>query len=168
VVSSHREEDRIEIILRPNRSADWRTNRLLLLSLAAVSLVIGGGFAAAGAWMILPFAGLEVMAVGGALYWVSWKLSYQQVITVAGASLSIDKGVYRPRRSWRFARAETSVAVHRAPFPHEPPRISLCNREHHVRVGEFLSLEEGQHLLRALRESGLRVRDHGHVVRRRF
>jgi len=168
LVSSRHDHDRREIVLRPNRSADWRTNQRLLISLGAISLLIGAGFAAAGAWLILPFAGLEIGIVAGSLYWVSWKLSYRQVITLSPTALSIDKGVYRPRRSWRFALAETSVSVHHAEFPNDPPRISLCSRDQHVPIGEFLSPEEGQRLLRALRDSGLRVRDHGHMIKRRF
>ena len=35
-------------------------------ALAAVVLAIGTGFAMAGAWLILPFAGLEVLLLGGA------------------------------------------------------------------------------------------------------
>ena len=34
--------------------------------LAVVTLSIGIGFAAMGAWLILPFAGLEVLALGAA------------------------------------------------------------------------------------------------------
>jgi len=36
------------------------------LSLAAVVLAIGTGFALVGAWPVLPFAGLEVLALGAA------------------------------------------------------------------------------------------------------
>ena len=35
-------------------------------SLAAVTLGIGIGFALSGAWLVLPFAGLEVAALGAA------------------------------------------------------------------------------------------------------
>jgi uncharacterized membrane protein len=34
--------------------------------LAAVTLAIGIGFALVGAWLVLPFAGLEVLALGAA------------------------------------------------------------------------------------------------------
>jgi uncharacterized membrane protein len=33
---------------------------------AAVTLAIGAGFALVGAWLVLPFAGLEVLALGAA------------------------------------------------------------------------------------------------------
>ena len=38
-----------------------------ILALAAVSLVIAGAFALAGAWLVLPFAGLELAGLGWAL-----------------------------------------------------------------------------------------------------
>src|SRR5260221_12937771 len=38
----------------------------VFLALAVFVLAIGAGFAAAGAWLILPFAGLEVLLLGGA------------------------------------------------------------------------------------------------------
>ena len=37
-----------------------------LALLAVVTLAIGAGFALVGAWMVLPFAGLEVLALGAA------------------------------------------------------------------------------------------------------
>jgi uncharacterized membrane protein len=38
-------------------------------ALAAVTLLIGVGFALAGAWPVLPFAGLEVLMLAGAFFW---------------------------------------------------------------------------------------------------
>jgi uncharacterized membrane protein len=38
----------------------------VLALLAVVTLSIGVGFAMMGAWLILPFAGLEVLALGAA------------------------------------------------------------------------------------------------------
>ena len=38
----------------------------IFAALAAVVLAIGTGFAALGAWLVLPFAGLEALALGAA------------------------------------------------------------------------------------------------------
>ena len=38
----------------------------VLASLAAVALAIGAGFAMLGAWLVLPFSGLEVLLLGAA------------------------------------------------------------------------------------------------------
>jgi uncharacterized membrane protein len=38
----------------------------VFVALGAVTLLIGVGFALVGAWLVLPFAGLEVLALGAA------------------------------------------------------------------------------------------------------
>lgn len=156
------------IVLRPNRSADWRQNQLLWAFLFGHSALIAIGFALAGAWMILPFMGLEVILLGAALWYVNWKCNHQQVITVDGDSLAIDKGVFLPRRRWRFVTDETSVSVLDAPFPNDPPRVALCSAGQQVHIGEFLGHEELAELLTRLRACGLRVRQQGAAGTRRF
>jgi len=168
MVSAETTSDGTRIIIRPNRSSDWRTTRYFLLSVCGVAMVIGIGFAAAGGWMVLPFAGLEVAAVSSAFYYVQWKLSYQQVLTMTDGRVHIDKGVYKPRRSRRLPREHTSIAIHPALSPNGAPQISLCSGRDIVEIGEFLSIDEGQVLLRELRGLGLRVRDHGDAGKRRF
>jgi uncharacterized membrane protein len=41
---------------------------LVFVLLGATSIGIGVGFAAAGAWLVLPFAGLEALALGAAFF----------------------------------------------------------------------------------------------------
>ena len=156
------------IILQPNRSADWRQNRLLWTFLFVHSGVIAVGFALAGAWMILPFMGLEVLLLGAALWYVNRKCHRQQVITVDEDTLVIDKGILLPQRRWRFVTGHTSVSVLDAPFPNDPPRVTLCSADQHVDIGEFLGHEELAELLSRLRACGLRVRQQGASGARRF
>ena len=44
---------------------------LVFVLLAAATIAIGIGFAAAGAWLVLPFAGLEALALGAAFFAVA-------------------------------------------------------------------------------------------------
>jgi len=50
-------------MLRPHRSLSSRGFLLLMLFLGAVSLTVGGYFAAMGAWPVIGFFGLDVLAV---------------------------------------------------------------------------------------------------------
>ncbi len=54
------------LTLRRNCSISPSGLACVFLALAVVVLLIGTGFAIAGAWLILPFAGLEVLLLGGA------------------------------------------------------------------------------------------------------
>ena len=92
MVTSSRSDSEVVIIAKPNHSSSWRNNRLALLAIAVPSLGAALGFTLLGAWPILPFAGLEIAALGAALYYVNWKLQYRHVITLSDDSVCIDKG----------------------------------------------------------------------------
>lgn len=57
-----------KIIAQPNSSLSLEGAVKLMAVMAAVTLVIGLGFTLAGAWMVMPFAGLELLALGYAFY----------------------------------------------------------------------------------------------------
>ena len=54
--------------MKPTRNCSISPAAMLAVfaSLAGVTLAIGAGFALLGAWPVLPFAGLEVAALGAA------------------------------------------------------------------------------------------------------
>ena len=60
------EHDGLSLTLKRNCSISPSGLACVFVALAVVVLAIGVGFAIAGAWLILPFAGLEVLLLGGA------------------------------------------------------------------------------------------------------
>jgi uncharacterized membrane protein len=159
VVTSTRTASRLLIIARPNQSATWRTNLLVLLALAIPSLTIAIAFALLGAWPILPFAGLELLALGSALYYVNWKLQYRHVITFSADSVRIDKGFYVPKESWKFPRQGTGLAIVPEQHPWDGPALSLQRTGESVLVGEFLNRDDSLKLADLLRQE-IRVGSH--------
>lgn len=150
----------LRIILSPNRSMSWRGNQLFLLGMIALSGTISIGFALIGAWVILPFAGLEMAALGSALYYVSWKLSYQQVVTVNDELILVDKGVYRPRKSWQLNRTDVSLSIQPEEHPWSTPVITLRHQQQLIELGEFLNQSDCKELLGLLRDKGIPVRSY--------
>jgi uncharacterized membrane protein len=151
VVRSDRSGNALTIVAQPNHSSTWRANKLALLAIAVPSLGAAVGMAAAGAWPVLPFAGLEMAALGSALYYVNWKLQYRQVITLSDDTVRVEKGHYVPKRSWQLQRAGAALAVTPERHPWESPRLCLYSAELTVPIGEFLNREECLSLLRLLR-----------------
>jgi uncharacterized membrane protein len=147
------------IIAQPNRSSSWRTNKLVLLALAVPSLVIAIAFALLGAWPILPLAGLELTALGAALYYVNWKLEYRHVITLSDDSVCIDKGFYLPKQSWTFPRDSIDLAITPERHPWDGPELSLQGTGEQISVGEFLNREDSLKLAALLRKE-MRVGTH--------
>lgn len=152
MVSSIRTATRLMIIARPDQSATWSTNVLLLLALAVPVLVIAAVFALLGAWLILPFAGLELLALAAALYHVNWKQQYRQVITFSADSVWIDKGHYAPRQRWRFPRQNTGLTITAEYHPWDRPELCVHDRNESVTLGEFLNREDSLKLIDLLQQ----------------
>lgn len=62
-VANAGESDGFTLVARRNNSLSSAGRTLVVGSLATISLVISLAFALRGAWMILPFAGLEILVV---------------------------------------------------------------------------------------------------------
>jgi uncharacterized membrane protein len=167
VVSSIRTATQLMIIARPDQSATWRANLLLLLALAVPVLAIAVVFAALGAWLVLPFAGLELLALGSALYHVNWKQQYRHVITVSAESVSIAKGHYAPRQRWRFLRHSTRLTIITEQYPWDGPELCVNDPHQSVTLGEFLNREDSLKLMELLQRE-IRVRSHSARSLREF
>lgn len=160
------------VIAQPNQSADWNTNKQLLLGFSLFSGVIATAFSLIGAWMILPFAGLEITALGGALYIVCRQLNQRHILYFADDLLIIEKGTRFPQRAWQLPRQYTFIGVERQTHPWDPLRLTLyCHRQGHceaISIGEFLNREDSHHLLAALRRQGLTVRNDSGIIETEF
>jgi uncharacterized membrane protein len=167
LVSSTRTTTRFMIVARPNQSATWSANVLLLLALAIPVLGIAVVFALLGAWLILPFAGLELLALAVALYRVSWRLQYRHVITVSDDCVYVDKGYHCPLQRWRFARASTGLAITTERHPCDGPSLCVHDRDESVILGEFLNREDSLKLIALLKQE-IRVRSHSGSAQREF
>ncbi len=167
MVTSTRQQSRHTIVARPNQSASWQTNKLMLMLLAIPSLGAGVGFALMGAWPILPFAGLEMTALGCALYYVNWKLQYRQVITFSEDTVNIDKGYYAPKKSYRFQRQRTGLSIQPEKHPWDGPDLVLHDRHERIPLGEFLNRDDSLKLLDLLKQE-IRVASHGRQEQRHF
>ena len=81
------------ILLRPNQSTDWKTSLLFIFIIAFTCLTIGIGFAFAGATMILPFAGLEIIFVTVCVYMVM-KKTYKPILSTTSEGVPPAKSTY--------------------------------------------------------------------------
>src|SRR5260370_30973891 len=91
-----------ERVLLPHRSLPPRGFHLLMLLLGLVSLAMGIGFVAIGAWPICGFFGLDVAAL-----YLAFRLRYRsarprEVLRLAGGDFTVERGsIYGERRVCR-------------------------------------------------------------------
>ena len=146
-IETNSEENRYRILLRPNQSTDWKSSLIFILIIAFTCLTIGIGFAFAGATMILPFAGLEVIFVGICVYLVMKKTYKQEVITLTKETLKIEKGGGSIDQVWEYFRMWSYVSVERPDHPWYPAHIVVTSKGERVPVGDFLTEDEKEDLV---------------------
>ena len=138
--------------LVPNHSLTARSAVLFYLSIVAMPLVIASAFTMAGFWPILPFAGLEVAALGVALYWSMRKTRVRELIRVDERNVLIR--THRPgkNREYEFLRYWTQIKLVRPKATYWPSRLILRSKGRSVEIGSFLTDDERDDLKRRLSE----------------
>ena len=80
-----------EVIAKPNSSLTAKGRVYAVMVIAAFSLAVAGAFSLIGAWFVLPFAGLELVAVGYAFYYIDCHSQDYESIVIDGDQIAIEK-----------------------------------------------------------------------------
>lgn len=144
------------LVIRPNRSLPVAGIVALFAALSASALTVGVGFTLAGAWMVLPFAVLEVALVAAVCYWFYRHLDDCELVVI------------EPERVRLTRRRGTRVTHHEFPRPwvrviledsdrQAPARLVLAACGRHVPLGDDLDAAAraaaARELRRLLREA---------------
>jgi uncharacterized membrane protein len=126
---------------------------LLFFGVTAVgSLAVAGLFAWHGMWPILPFAGLELFALGTALGLSMRRGRYWEVISVHEDRVTIERHGYEPGESVEFARHWAQVELRPSRRPGHPGRLLIRSHGRACEVGVTLTEDERRELADRLRE----------------
>lgn len=137
-------------MIRPNRSMSWRSVLAVYAVMVAAGILIAGGLALAGAWMILPFAGLELFLVGACLYRCAQRCTEREVISIDGRTVAVERGRYRPVQRVELPRHWAQVGLQHGMLRNEPCRVLLRAHGRTVEVGARLNESERRNLARRL------------------
>ena len=105
-------------------------------ALALIVLAIGTGFALAGAWLVLPFAGLEVaLLVGAYLFYARHAADYERISLGEGRlTIEIAEGIENRSVELDPRRVRLSMA--------EDERLLLQAAEKQIEIGRHLGAEK--------------------------
>lgn len=145
------------LLLTPNHSLSWRGNVKIWLGLLAISAVIAGGMAVAGAWVIIPFAGLELAALAAGFYLTSRACQRREVLTIDETDIHLEKGRTRKLAEWTLPRRYARLRLNAPRHPFTPPKMELIHRDTRVTLGNFLNIEDTDTLIQLLESRGLVV-----------
>lgn len=83
-----------KVVAKPNNSLSKKGMYVVIGIVTFFSLAIALAFSLMGAWMVLPFAGAEMLLVAAAFYYVQCHANDFESITIVGDELSLAKQHY--------------------------------------------------------------------------
>lgn len=137
------------IIARPNCSLSPASRFFFLCFIASVTFGIALTFACLGAWLILPFAGLEIGVLVWAFRHVARHAQDYEKITIQGECLTVECRSLERVTRYEFNRRWVRVVLE--PIAHGDYRIALRSHGRQWALGRYLSAAQRQALAKELR-----------------
>jgi uncharacterized membrane protein len=100
-----------KFIAKPNNSLSQEGFIMIFACLLTITLIVAVGVASAGAWYVLPFAGLEVLAFGYAFYYISLHYDDYESIALEGDHLILEKCARKQVQKFSFQRYWVNLSV---------------------------------------------------------
>lgn len=140
------------ILVSANCSLTPKMALVFFLGVATGSLSVALYFVWHGFWPVLPFAGLELVFLGAAL-WVSQRRGqYREIITVFEDRVRVEKGAGGPEEIFEAPRTWVRLVEEQGPRRGYPGRLFLSSHGKRVEIGTPLVQEERESLGRRVGE----------------
>lgn len=147
------------IITRPNCSLSATGRLLFFCVMLLLSFGIAIAFASLGAWLILPFSGLEVLALGWALYYIGCHRNDYECIVITRDRMIVETRSHKRVEQVELQRYWAQVVV-LAASGRGRCRVWVRARGQEVELGQFANDDERMALaqeLKSLTGTGYRV-----------
>ena len=100
-----------KIILKPNNSLSPEGTVKVVMALFVIVLLVSIGFSLIGAWLVLPFAGIEIVALAYAFYSVYLHSNDYESITIVGDEVIVEKKNDKDLTMMIFQRYWAQISV---------------------------------------------------------
>jgi uncharacterized membrane protein len=148
--------DCYRFVLSPNCSISWSELVAFYLFTCLVALAVGLFFTLQGLWLVLPFSGLEMLALGLGLHLTSRKVYRREVITLGRDRTRIEKGVRQIDQCWEFETTWIRLLDEPPDACNRRRRLALGAHGKYVEVGNFLDNLEKDELAFQLKDCIIR------------
>jgi len=138
------------LIARRNSSLTRGGRNFVVGSLVSISAIISLGFACLGAWMVLPFAGAEMLVVYWAFRYIARHAGDFESISIDGGSVTIERWEMGRVSRFEFNRYWARLVMQPAA---RDGRDTLALRSHgrQVEFGRHLTQEQRREAARAIK-----------------
>jgi len=129
-----------KMMTRPNCSLSVEGQKRVFALIALFTLTVALGFGLIGAWMVMPFAGLELLALAAAFFYLNGSSDDYESITIDGDSLIVE--TCNRKRIERVEFNRYWVRVMLKVFSGGVQRLSLSSHGREVEFGRYMNDEQ--------------------------
>lgn len=141
----------VRFVVQGNQSMSWKANLWLAAALGAVVMGIALAMASQGLWMVIPFAGLEVLFVLYCLYLTVKRLARKEVITVADDAVKLEWGESRPDTQVALPRHWSRLRYQSPSTEFDVGELEVAAHGRRYALGRALGREEKRTLYNKLK-----------------
>jgi len=139
------------ILIEPNRPLSWSENVRFIKIFAIVSFIIAMTFMYHGFLLVLPYSGLEVLALGASLYLVYKHYTTCEVIYFTNDSVIIEFGNKHAENKISYQRYWSKFHIDNT-GRHNIPRLTISSKGNTTEIGSFLSYSDKLKLINIIKE----------------
>lgn len=145
-----------QVIAKPNNSLSFEGGLKVLTVLFIVVFLVTLSFARIGAWLVLPFAGLELLAFAYAFYTVYLHANDYDRITIDDENVLVEKRNNKQITAMQFKRSWAKVSLREVESEgvfYTKSGLFIGSHGNEIEFGkDFISDEERPQLARELRQ----------------
>jgi uncharacterized membrane protein len=120
----------------------WRANLYLAASLGVICMGVAIAMATFGLWMVIPFAGAELLLIVVCLHLTLKRLSRKEVITVADDAIKLEWGYNTPDVTVNLPRRWSRLSYHCPDNVFEVGDLSVSAHGKRYDLGRCLNRDE--------------------------
>jgi uncharacterized membrane protein len=136
------------VTFKPNCSLSSQAKVKVVLLLTVIPCCIAIGFSLLGAWLVVPFVGLEIFALAFAFYYVNSHESDYESISIDGNSLVVERCIGQHLSKHVINPYWAKVVRHER--RNGELRVSLLLHGKEIEVGRYLAREQRESLAEQL------------------
>ena len=130
------------IMIRPNRSLSREGMVVAFVLVTAVVMTIAIVFAFMGAWMVLPFAGMEALLFGGIFYWFYRHYDDCEYVLIEDNRVRILRRQGSVQTDYEFERSWLRVTLEDNDRRGRPQRAFLSSHGRRIEIARDLNQED--------------------------
>ena len=156
MIITQSDNDRTMITLLPNRSLSMRQTKMVVLGVCSFIFLIALFWSMQGAFLVLPFAGLDIALFAYFMFKVCDANYQKQVITIDNEHVLIESGKHSIENTIDLDRPTAYMIVAQAESPMQPIGLKLADSKSKFELGTFLNQSDKAQARMVLKEAGLR------------